>query len=310
MDTSGLIETSVIICTYNPEKKPMNRVLNGLKAQTMSTDLWELIIVDNGSKESIDQYDISWHPRSKIVYENQPGLVYGRIKGIETAVGDLIVFVDQDNELFPDYLETALRITHEFPHVGAFGGNLIGDFEIEPPVHLANYLEMIAIREIKENRWSNIYHWETTPAGAGMGIRADVARHYAQNTKNNEARLLFGRRGSSMMSSEDIDMAYTAIDMGYHCGLFKDLRLTHIIPKRRLTEKYMLNLVKYNNISSMLLDYVRFKTCPVKIETDVKPTFTGKILGLFKKPDFEQQVEVQKIAANQEFHRIIKAYSL
>ena len=303
-----MIEISVIICTYNPERIPMNRVLNGLKAQTISTDFWELIIVDNGSKvQIIDPEDISWHPRSKIVFEEKSGLVYARIKGIETAVGELIIFVDQDNELFPDFLETALKIKSEFPHVGAFGGSLIGDFEIAPPAHLTNYLEMIAIREIRENRWSDKYHWETTPAGAGMVIRAEIARNYVRNTKNNEVRLLFGRTGSSMMSSEDIDMAYTAIDMGYHCGLFKDLKLTHIIPKRRLTDEYMLNLVKYNNISSMLLDYVRFKICPAKIETDVKPTFAGKIRSFFKKPDFEHRVEMQRIAANHEFYRIIKA---
>ncbi len=301
------IKISVILCTHNPKTNAMNRALEGLKSQTLNTDNWELIIVDNVSKfKFCDIFDVSWHPHSEIITENQLGLIYARIKGMEAAVGDLFVFVDDDNELYSDFLENALKISYEFPHIGAYGGNLIGDFEVNPPESVSKYLDMMAIREIKENRWSNLYQWETTPAGAGMVIRAEIARSYVENTRKNNVRLLFGRKGSVLMSSEDIDMAYTAIDMGYNCGLFKDLKLTHIIPKSRLTEKYVLNLCKYNNISSMLLDYVRFGRCPDKIQSSSVNKIKRKIKSIFYKEDFEYQMEMQRHAANSEFHRIIK----
>ena len=46
------------------------------------------------------------------------GLTYARLRGIKEASGDLLVFVDDDNVLDPDYLETVQRVAEEKPFLG------------------------------------------------------------------------------------------------------------------------------------------------------------------------------------------------
>ena len=47
-----------------------------------------------------------------------------------------------------------------------------------------------------------------------------------------------------MNSSEDIDMAFTACDLGLGTGKFAALSLIHLIPKRRLSDDYLFRLIE------------------------------------------------------------------
>jgi glycosyltransferase involved in cell wall biosynthesis len=45
---------SVVIPTHNPRMDYLARVIDALRGQTLSKDLWELVIVDNGSREALE----------------------------------------------------------------------------------------------------------------------------------------------------------------------------------------------------------------------------------------------------------------
>src|SRR5882672_7306824 len=100
-----MIEVSVIICTHNPRPHYLVRALNALRAQTLSFDRWEFLLVDNASKEPVaETYDISWHPNARHVLEQELGLAPARRRGMREATCDLFIFVDDDNVLDPEYL--------------------------------------------------------------------------------------------------------------------------------------------------------------------------------------------------------------
>ena len=255
---------SVIIMTYNPKKPIFEQTLNALKNQDLPYDQWEFILIDNASEVPVrGQYSIDWHPNGKIVEVPELGCVNARIKAVQIALGDWYVFVDDDNLLASNYLSTALRIIKERPYMGCFGGNQVGKYyEKEPSADVLKYLEMIAIRRIKETRISNMYIWPTTPASAGAVIRAEVVKYFVHLIQNDKLRYNLGRRGNSLMSSEDIDMAYVSIDLGYMNGLFPELSLEHCIPANRLAHKYLISLMYYNRYSTYVLDFIRFKRKP------------------------------------------------
>ena len=48
-----LMQLSVIICCHNPRRDYLARVLEALKAQTLSTNNWELLVVDNASEDPV-----------------------------------------------------------------------------------------------------------------------------------------------------------------------------------------------------------------------------------------------------------------
>ena len=52
------------------------------------------------------------------------------LRGIREAQCSLLVFGHDDTVLAPDYLEQALRIEAEWPILGAWGGDVAGEFEI------------------------------------------------------------------------------------------------------------------------------------------------------------------------------------
>ena len=90
-------DVSVILCTHNPRADYLNRVLVGLRRQTLSVRHWELLLIDNASKESIaDRFDIGWHSNGRHVREDELGLSPARLRGISEGVAELLLFVDDD----------------------------------------------------------------------------------------------------------------------------------------------------------------------------------------------------------------------
>ena len=85
--------------------------------------------------------------------------------------------------------------------------------------------------------WSEAY-----PYGAGLCVRRGVMAEVQRRTTACGLRQSLGRKGQLLLSGEDYDINLTACDMGLGCGVFQALKLTHLIPARRLTADYMLKL--------------------------------------------------------------------
>ena len=253
------VDISVIICTHNPRSDYFEKVLNALKAQTLSTAQWELLLVDNASALSLcETIDLGWHPHAHHIREEQLGLTPARLRGIKEAQAEVIVFVDDDNVLESDYLEIVLRISQEWPMLGAWGGQTIPEFEEQPPDWTEPYWGYLAIREFDRDKWSNLLHQnETTPCGAGLCIRKVVANKYLKLAHNDPKRMNLGRKGKIILSGEDIDLAYTSSDLGLGMGLFTSLKLIHLMPASRLSEDYLLKVVKGSTYSQVILDSLR-----------------------------------------------------
>jgi glycosyltransferase involved in cell wall biosynthesis len=246
---------SVIICTHNPKPDYLRRVLEALEKQTLPKDQWELLLIDNASKEPLaDVWDLSWHPGAHHVRENELGLTPARLCGIAKARSDTLVFVDDDNVLRTDFLANTVQIATEFPFLGAWGGHVEGEFEQQVPEWLKPHLHALAVRDVDRDYWANYYaDNRSMPFGAGFCVRKVVADAYAQALLSRPASRNLGRKGSSLVSGEDIDMALTAYDAGFGTGLFRRLRTTHIIPKTRMTVDYLCRLLEGIEYSTHLL---------------------------------------------------------
>jgi glycosyltransferase involved in cell wall biosynthesis len=200
-ESSKRFTVSVVLPTHNPRKEYLARVIEALRQQTLPREQWEIVVVDNGSKQPLaavvsgkvgmcesgktdgssqavaerprdeetkepqvsaslpshlptfppfTELDLSWHPQAKIVREERLGLTFARLRGFAEAKGELIVMVDDDNVLAPDYLETAVRIAQNHPALGAFGGKCLPEFEHEPPHWLKGITSGLGLRDLGE----------------------------------------------------------------------------------------------------------------------------------------------------------------
>lgn len=247
---------SVVICTYNPRRDYLQRCVDALHAQTLPSNRWELVVVDNKSDEPLaGRVDISWHPAARIVREETLGLTPARLRGIRETTGGLLVFVDDDNLLDADFLESALRIAEEKPFLGAWSGQCRPEFEEPPPRWTRRYWGNLVIREFGSDFWSNLPRLpDTMPCGAGLCVRRDVAQHYLQLHDSGERSFQYDRTGGSLLSGGDNDLAACACEIGLGVGLIASLKLTHLVPPERLTVNYLERLAEGIHYSSTLLD--------------------------------------------------------
>jgi glycosyltransferase involved in cell wall biosynthesis len=247
---------SVLICAHNPRPDYLQRVLNALEAQTLSLDQWELILIDNASKEVLStKWDLSWHPNARIVVESELGLTHARLRSIREATTDLLVFVDDDNVLAPDYLAEAMRIADAWPMLGAWGGQQFPEFEHGTPEE-AWKIEFWT-GKLERDLWSNNYDRNTAPSGSGLCVRRVVASRYAELAQTDGLRLNLGRKGAGLNAAEDIDMDYVACDLDLGMGRFRSLHLTHLIPATRLSDEYLFRLCEGFGYSETILEALR-----------------------------------------------------
>jgi hypothetical protein len=254
-----VLQASVIICAHNPRSDYFARVLASLRDQTLPLDNWELLIIDNASKMPLAaDWDISWHPTARHIVESELGIAKARQRGMREASADLIVFVDDDNVLDKTYLTQAVGIGRDWPLLGAWGsGSIQADFEAEPSESVMEFLPYLALRETASPQWSNVASCvQAMPWGAGLCVRKAVALAYCQSYERSSLQIT-GRRGSSMLTlnGEDREISLVCCTRGSAFGIFPDLRITHIIPRHRVSEEYIVRQVEGTTLSDLLLSY-------------------------------------------------------
>jgi len=94
---------SVVLCTYNPNEINISRVLDSILSQDLNHEDWELLVVDNNSSAPVINMNLINNRNVKVQFEGRQGLSAARECGMKHTRGDILVFVDDDNVLEPDY---------------------------------------------------------------------------------------------------------------------------------------------------------------------------------------------------------------
>lgn len=101
-------EISVIVPVYNSGKY-LRECIDSILAQTFSD--FELILIDDGSTDDspaiCDEYAARDH-RIHVIHQPNSGVSAARNAGIEAAKGQWIMFVDSDDMIKPDMVQTLL----------------------------------------------------------------------------------------------------------------------------------------------------------------------------------------------------------
>jgi glycosyltransferase involved in cell wall biosynthesis len=235
----------------------LSRVLGGLRAQNISFNEWELLIIDNASSKPVSEsVDISWHPQARFVLESELGISRARNRAMTESTGELLVFFDDDNVMAEDYLQSCARLFAERQDLGAVSGCLMPEYEVPPPAWFGPYESWIAVRRITRSTWSNFIDSRSEPVTAGMCLRRDVANAFVHACATNPLLRILDRRGTSLMCGEDVAIAKTAMKLGYSVGQFAELRLLHLIPKRRTDPVYLFSLYRHLCASGYLMGWV------------------------------------------------------
>lgn len=245
------MKLSVLIPTHNPRRDLLGETLVALRGQTLPTGDWELILLDNASSPPLPVELVAWHPRGRVLPVPTLGLTHARVAGCETAAGEILVWVDDDNLLAPDYLEAVLARFENAPRLGALGGKSLPRYETPPPPWFSLGLAPLGCRDLgdrpREASWSadTARHYpDCAPIGAGLAIRRDAMLAWTALVKRDPVRASFGRTGAALTSGEDNDINLALLAAGWTLAYEPRLSLTHVIPARRLTLDYQRRIAR------------------------------------------------------------------
>ena len=128
------IEYSVIIPTLNQSAK-LKQCLFHLSELSFDPDLFEVLVVDNGSTDDTKAISLSFQNKIKnlrYLFCESPGLMAARHKGCDKAKGEILCYLDDDSLVTKDWLK---GISESFADqdVAMVGGPCIPEYEIKPP---------------------------------------------------------------------------------------------------------------------------------------------------------------------------------
>ena len=253
---------SIILCTHNPDRERLRRVLTALSGQTLPSTAWELLLIDNASHPPVSSADCTPDKPAtsrtaaspfpfRILVEPTPGLTAARMRGIRESKGEFLVLVDDDNLLAPDYLEQTLAAFSRLPRVGALGGKSVPEFPAPLPANdwRREFFPLLALRDLggveqispglrPPGSTRNVYPL-CAPIGAGMALRREPIRAWLDQKA---PTALTDRRGTELTSSGDNDIVFSVLKNGWEVAYIPALSLTHLIPASRLTAPYLARL--------------------------------------------------------------------
>lgn len=254
---------SIIVCTFNGKNR-LPQTLAAINQMDTGIDR-ELILVDNastdGTSECARNYltelcpDLSW----KIIYEPVPGLSHARIAGLSAASFEYVLFCDDDNQLFKDYVDLGYKILKDNPRIGVLGGLGIPVFEIDKPEWFERYSHSYAVGP-QADKSGIIGKADAYVYGAGTFFRKEPILEILQSGYQ---LALNGRTKAKLISGDDLEWCWLMRLKGYEVAYEKSLQFYHLLSKERLNENYYIKLKSGTaSGSGILFGYTSFLENP------------------------------------------------
>lgn len=237
---------AILISTYNGAKKLPETLTALSKLDRTGISEVTLTVVDNASTDGTSTVVRSlWDSLGEpfplvLLQEVTPGKLNAQEAGLKSITQPFVVICDDDNALFPDYLQVGHRYLTENPQIGVLGGRGIAVSDVPLPDWFEEYAYFFACApqapstgEVRPTR--NVVY------GAGMWIRLEG---YTTAKKYGFEFTLASRTGNSLSTGgEDSELCWALRFQGYEIWYVDEMRFHHHVPKDRLTEDYRLRLM-------------------------------------------------------------------
>lgn len=249
---------TILICTHNGADK-LKDTLSALTKQITNPSLfWEIIVVNNLSSDDSgtiaqqiwDQFEEKPDISFKVFHEDTIGKYFALEKGLKNASFEYFIIVDDDNHLYPNYVQLAFDLINNDPSIGAIGSNSIPKFQnaqTKLPTWFTNHKERYAIGE--QGTSGDVTHrrhlW-----GAGMISRTSLYLEFYSKYPS----FLIGGTKEDILIAEDTEYCLRLLLRGYKLFYNSELKLDHYVPESRLSIEYSQKLNSRINDSFRVID--------------------------------------------------------
>jgi glycosyltransferase involved in cell wall biosynthesis len=255
------IVLDVCLCTHNPRPEILAKVLASIQNQTVGESVFRFLLVDNASSPSLDESLLAGFSQrgisARIVREPMLGIARARLRAILETDGDILLFVDDDNELTSHYIAEGMMFASVHQDVGCFGGKLLLPPDLHPMAWVKPFLPYLAIRDIGEEpvfgKSASWGVWE--PPTAGAFVRRPVLDQYVQRANSDERIFKLGRIGKkNLMSCEDSVIMRGAFMIGLSNAYNPRMILHHHLDSKRFDFWYLIRFMYAFGVSQTALE--------------------------------------------------------
>lgn len=243
---------SIVVCTHNGKDR-LGACLRAIATQENSPD-FELIVVDNASTDHTGDWakeqmrgllrETQW----KVIHEAKPGLLYARLAGLQAALFEWVLFCDDDNILFPDFLFQSEQLLSGNNTIGVLGSHGIPNFMGTKPDWFDSYSSSYAVGpqlvgEKEKRKLAFVY-------GACSIFRKNpLLKLFNEGFQP----IVSDRTGKELISGGDVEWCWLIQLMGYKVAYSSKIQFIHQLPVSRLTWEYYLQLKRGISSSAGLL---------------------------------------------------------
>ncbi|MGC3990974.1 MAG: glycosyltransferase [Chthoniobacteraceae bacterium] len=136
-----------VICCHNSAAR-LPETLRHLAAQKVPAGLeWDVLIVDNASTD--DTAKATWTGPAdvpfQVLYEAKPGLTNARLCAFANARHEIISFIDDDNWVCDNWVQTVAEIFTQHPEVAISGGTNLAAADTPVPAWFEEHKRFYAV---------------------------------------------------------------------------------------------------------------------------------------------------------------------
>jgi len=231
-----MVAISVVLCTYNRCESLATALQSAAALETPPASLLEVLVVDNNSRdrtrEVVEDF-VRMHPgRFRYIFEQRQGLANARNAGIRQARGEIIVFMDDDVSVDPEWVKVLTARLRTGEWAGA-GGRIVPERKFSPPSWLSikNLGGVLALFDLGDQPGE----LRQSPYGANMAYRREVFE------KHGGFRADLGRIGKNLLSGEDTEFGGRLLAAGERLWYEPSAVVFHSMQEDRLKKKYFLD---------------------------------------------------------------------
>jgi glycosyltransferase involved in cell wall biosynthesis len=227
-------EVAVVVCTRN-RSTALAGALEAVLGVGSDAVRWQLVIVDNASTDDTAEVARSVAAtdpgRVRVVLEPEIGLSVARNAGVAAGDAEIIVFLDDDAFPAPGWLE-AIVAGFRRPEVMCVGGPVEPLIRGElPPWFRGRFLPYLTVWDLGDEPVELSYN--EYPRGANVAYRASGLERVGGFSP------YLGRKGSSLLSCEEIELCLRLERAGFLTLYQPDARVRHLTPLDRLTPQWL-----------------------------------------------------------------------
>ena len=245
------MDLTVCICTHN-RPRYVRDCLDGLRRQTVSRDRFAVLLVDSASAPSsaAELQRLAVANDARLIRLDDPGVSLARNAGAWAARTQFIAYIDDDAIPTGDWIESILNaIVQPGRPPALIGGRILPKWEAPLPGWWPPSLR--GVLSIIEHEGRGEYRTAAVPEGLEP-YAANMVVHVLSLLAAGGFGGAIGRYGNSLLSDEEVQLAWALQDAGYSVRYESRIVVHHQIQANRMDPAWLLSRMYWQGASTVL----------------------------------------------------------